>query len=217
MCCLQNLKMTNMINFFDRLPCFMLTFIGLASVFGCSEKPVIPDEPSIQTSSVSTKDGGSRSEVIQVTAAVENIDLQERLVTLRGPSGNLETIRVGDEARNLGQVKKGDLVVVTYYQAAAFQVLKPGEAKPSISGEAGAARAEPGDKPGAAVASEITLVAEIMTLDRIHRTAVLKGPEGKTVTVNVRNPENFDKVKVGDTVEIVYQEALAVDVQPVAK
>ena len=57
------------------------------------------------------------------------------------------------------------------------------------------------------------LVATIVKLDRANQRAVLRGPKGKTVTVNVQNPENFDKVKVGDTVEITSTEAIAIDVQ----
>lgn len=198
----------------DRLCAVLPVSFVLAFSVGCTNKTVKPEEPSIQTTSVSTAKGGSRSEVIKVTAAVEKIDLDERLVTLRGPTGAMETIRVGDEVRNLAQVEKGDRVIVTYYQAVAFEVLKPGEAKSSISGGAGASRAKLGEKPGVAMASEITLVAKVLKLDRANQIAVLQGPEGKTVTVNVRNPENFNKVTVGDTVEIVYTEAMAVDVQP---
>lgn len=43
---------------------------------------------------------------------------------------------------------------------------------------------------------------------------MLRGAEGKSVTVNVKNPESFDKVKVGDSVEITYTDAFAIDVQP---
>jgi uncharacterized OB-fold protein len=63
----------------------------------------------------------------------------------------------------------------------------------------------------------VTIVADIVKLDRKNKQAVLKGAEGKTVTVNVQRPEVFDKVKVGDRVEITYTEAVAIDVQPAAK
>jgi hypothetical protein len=44
---------------------------------------------------------------------------------------------------------------------------------------------------------------------------MLRGPEGKMVTVNVHDPGNFDKVKVGDTVEVIYTEAYGIEGQPV--
>ncbi len=186
--------------------------LGLAA---CATKT--PPPPTVAVGEASTPKGGARYQEVTVRATVDKIDQKSRVVTLRGPDGSTETIRVGEEARNLAQVKRGDEVVVTYYKSVAFQVLKPGEAKPAVTAEEGAARAMPGAKPGGMAARVVTVVAEIVKLDREDQEAVLRGPEGKTVTVNVQNPENFDKVKVGDTVEITFTEAFAIDVQKATK
>ncbi len=183
----------------------------------CSAKSSAPPEPTVSTASASTDKGGARATEVTVTATVEKIDLKERLVTLKGPDGGTETIRVGDDVRNLAQVKRGDEVVATYYQSVAFEVVKPGEAKLGATAEEGAGRAELGGKPGVAAARVITIVADIAKLDRKNSQAVLRGPKGETTTVNVKNPENFDKVKVGDRVEITLTEAVAIDVQPAPK
>ena len=166
------------------------------------------------TGATSTATGGSRQQTVTATATVEAVDLANRLVTLRRADGETVTVRVGDDVRNLPQVKRGDRVVVVYYESIAFRVLAPGEARPSLSSDDDAMVAPLGQRPGAAAARETTLVARIVELDRVAQRAVLRGPEGKTVTVKVQNPENFDKVKVGDTVEITYTEAFAIDVQP---
>jgi hypothetical protein len=173
--------------------------------------------PSLTVAEESTPKGGSRAEEVTLVATVEKVDVEGREVVLRGPDGGLETVRVGSEVRNLPQVKKGDHVVVTYYQSVAFEVVKPGEARLGATMGEGAGRAQPGEKPAALGARVITIVADIVSLDRANQKAVLKGPEGKTMTVNVQNPENFDKVKVGDRVEITLTEALAIDVQPAPK
>ena len=68
--------------------------------------------------------------------------------------------------------------------------------------------------PGGVAARVVTVVADIVKLDRNAQTAVLRGPKGTLTTVNVENPANFDKVKVGDRVEITLSEAVAIDVQP---
>jgi len=183
----------------------------------CSTKTATPPPPTVTSGVTSTERGGSRHQEVTVTATVEKIDQKERLVTLRGPDGTTETIRVGPEVRNLPQVKRGDEVIATYYQSIAFEVLKPGEAKVGAAGVEGAAAAELGQRPGAVGARVVTVVADIVKLDRKNQQAVLKGPEGKTMTVNVQNPENFNKVKVGDRVEITYTEAVAIDVQAAPK
>lgn len=196
--------------------------IGVAAFFAlglsaCASKVAPPPPPTVAAGFATTDRGAVREAEIEVRATVQSIDQKERLVTLLLPDGTTETVRVGPEVRNLPQVKRGDSVVVTYLQSIAFEVVKPGEAKLGAAAVEGAARAEPGEKPGAIGGRAITVVADIVKLDRKHQQAVLKGPKGKTVTVTVQHPEVFDKVKVGDRVEITYTEAVAVDVQPAPK
>jgi hypothetical protein len=45
----------------------------------------------------------------------------------------------------------------------------------------------------------------------------LKGPEGKSVIVQVKDPKKLENVKVGDQVSITYTQALAISVQKAPK
>jgi Cu/Ag efflux protein CusF len=186
-------------------------------VAACSAEKATPPPPSVVAAQGATEKGGLRQQEVTVVAIVEKVDVKERKVTLRGPDGTTETIRVPAEARNLPQLKKGDEVIATYYQSAAFEVVKKSDAKLGVTAEEGGARAELGEKPGGIGARVITIVADVVKLDRQNKQAVLKGADGKTTTVNVQNPAAFDKVKVGDRVEIRLTEALAIDVQPAPK
>lgn len=194
-----------------------IALVCAAGMWACAAETKLPPQPTVTETTASTPKGTVRAQEVTVTATVERLDVKNRKVTLKGPDGASETLTAGPEVRNLAQVKRGDQVVVTYYQSVAVEVLKPGEAKPAVAGAEGLGRAELGEKPGGIGARVVTLVADIVKLDRRNQQAVLRGPEGKTVTVNVQNPENFDKVKVGDTVEITLTEALAIDVQPAPK
>jgi uncharacterized OB-fold protein len=185
------------------------------AIGGCAAKKT-PPPPEVLTNSTSTPTGGSREQAITAEAIVTAVDLPNRMVTLRQSDGETVSVRVGDEVRNLAQVKRGDRVVVVYYESIAFRVLKPGEARPSVTSDDDTLVAPPGQRPGAATARETTIVAKILGLDRAKQQAVLRGPKGKRFTVKVRNPAHFDKVKVGDKVEITYTEAFAIDVQPTA-
>jgi hypothetical protein len=191
--------------------------LALAMTAACATPTQNPPPPQVTSSMSSTKTGGMREDQIVATMTVEKIDVAKRLVTLRGPDGAVETLRVGDEVRNLPQVHRGDHVVVTYYQAIAYQVLPPGSAMPSLQGAEGAGRAKPGEKPAGVTARVVQMVAKVAKLDRASMTAVLTGPQGKSVTVHVRNPDVFDKVKVGDTVELEFREAVAIDVHAASK
>lgn len=178
---------------------------------GCARTP---PPPTITSGSTSTATGGSREQEVRTTATVEHVDLATRLVTLRRSDGDTVTVRAGQEVRNLPQLKRGDRVVVVSYNAIAFQVLKQGERKLSLSADDDVFVAAPGEKPRSGSVRETTLVAKITKLDRATQQVTLRGPRKKRVTLKVLDPENFDKVKMGDTVEITYTEAYAIEVQP---
>jgi len=158
---------------------------------------------------------GEISDAVEMQATVTAIDLKHRMVTLKGPEGKETTIHVDKRARNLPQVKVGDVVKVAYVQHVAWQVRKAGEGAPSsdVGAETAAVRAEPGEKPGGAVGQRVTFTATIEAIDLAKGTVTLKGPEGNSETIKARNPANLKKVKVGDLVDITYTEAVAIKVE----
>lgn len=147
-----------------------------------------------------------------VTATVESIDLATRAVTLKGPDGKVMGMKVGEEVKNLPQVKVGDKVTVTYYESIAAQIIKPGTA-PASGAQQAVATAKPGEKPAGAMVQQVTVVATVEAINKTTQYVTLKGPEGKTVEVKVNNPKNLEGVKVGDEVAITYTEAMAVSVE----
>ena len=151
-----------------------------------------------------------------MTATVQAIDLNTRIVTLKGPKGEVRDIKVGEEAVNLPQVKVGDLVTVKYYESLAIEVIKPGTV--SGAGEKSAiVKAKPGEMPGGMAARQSTVTATVTAIDKKKGTISLKGPEGKTVVAKAEDPKNLDKVKVGDELMITYTEALAISVEKAKK
>ena len=151
-----------------------------------------------------------------MTATVQAIDLNTRIVTLKGPKGEVRDIKVGEEAVNLPQVKVGDLVTVKYYESLAIEVMKPGAV--SGAGEKQAiVRAKPGEMPGGMAARQSTVTATVTAIDKKKGTISLKGPEGKMVVAKAEDPRNLNKVKVGDELMITYTEALAISVEKTKK
>ena len=135
------------------------------------------------------------------------------MVTLERADGSLIKFRASDEVRNLPQVKVGDEVSVTYYEALAYEVKKPGEAAPGAAVAEGLERAELGEKPGGAGARVTTITATIAAIDKAAMTVTLRSPDGDTTTIKARDPQKLDRVAIGDLVEITYTEALAISVE----
>ncbi len=194
-----------------------LLAVGLCTVaaFGCARKDAA-EGPGVAVSESSGP--GTASAAVTATATVESVDQKTRMVTLRTADGELKTIKVGDEVRNLPQVRKGDIVTTTYYESIALKLREkaPGE-RPSVSTTEAVERAPLGAKPSGSVMRETTLTAKVTHVDRKKQTVTLEGPKGGTVKLNVKDPKNLEGVEVGELVEATYQEALAISVEKPTK
>jgi len=156
---------------------------------------------------------GELSKTIEFQATVAAIDPKTRMVTLTTPDGKESTFYVDERVRNLPQVKVGDEVRIAYVVALAWKLNKSHKAAPSPEVETAATRAEPGAKPAGGVARRISFTASVESIDLANGTVTLKGPEGNSRAFKARNPDNLNRVSVGDLVEITYTEALAVSVE----
>jgi hypothetical protein len=81
----------------------------------------------------------------------------------------------------------------------------------------GRATSKPGETPAGAVGREITVTGTITAIDKKQSSVTVKGPQGKSHTVKVKEPKNLENVKVGDLVELTYAQALAVALDRAAK
>src|SRR5262245_38576599 len=115
-----------------------------------------------------------RDSLGQKTATVESIDQASRLVTLRGEDGYATTIKVSDEVQNLPQVKEGDKVVVSYYEAIAAEVKKPGEGVQGVEADVSTVRADPGEMPAAGAGVQLRTTVTIDSVDTQMNTVTFK-------------------------------------------
>ena len=146
-------------------------------------------------------------------ATVEAVDMASREVTLRLADGKLMTFIAGEEVRNLAQVVVGDRVIVQY-NVGMIMALSPSDSKVrSRVDRVEAGRAEPGQKPAGMVRKTVEATATIVAVDQQARTVTLQGAL-RTVTLPVADDIDLSKLKVGDMVDAVYQESLAISVQP---
>ena len=195
-----------------RVCSFVASLVALVTLAACQTTQTPVPEPSVASSEKQAPGRVERQNVIKVSAVVDEIDHDTRMVTLRRSDDSKITFRADDSVRNLDQVKRGDIVEATYYESLALNLRKPGEVTPGVSSAGAASRAEVGETPGAAGARSYTVVATIHALDRAKGTATLEDEQGNLTTIEVRNPDHFDVARVGDLVEITYTEAVAISV-----
>ena len=95
------------------------------SVRKTDQPPSVSETQSVQLAPKGQKPGGVEVRTVEVTGNVESVDNKKHTLTLTGPAGNVRTFQVDPSVKNLGQVKKGDQVVLRYTESAALSVAKP--------------------------------------------------------------------------------------------
>jgi hypothetical protein len=162
--------------------------------------------------------GIGESDTFVLRATVQAIDLPSRMVTLVGPQGNVVSLKVGEEVRNLPQVKPGNKVLVRYHGSITYVLSPRGARLPKDTLTAAGTRAAPGQMPAGAAAAKLVVTETVIAADQASHTLQVVNPSGGQVrTVAVVTPEgqqNMKMIKVGDTITAVVSEAVAVAVEP---
>jgi hypothetical protein len=158
-------------------------------------------------------------QLIEVTAKVEDVDLQKRLITVKGPQGRVVVSKVDPAVDNLDKVKVGDEVEIKYYRAALQQAEKidPSAPRSGTVTESAAATGTVGDMPAGIAAREVRETVEILDVDPYKKAVAFRGMDGKYREISVDAPHLehwLDDLKKGDKVRVAYQEALAIKVEP---
>ncbi len=160
---------------------------------------------------------GAASEAVQLQGKIKFVDKKRRSVVIVGPNGNEILMNLSDEVRNFDQIKVGDLVTLTMMQAIALELRKVANngVRERVDSE-NAVVAKPGEKPGVVVEKSVRVVANVVAVNSKAQTVTLRGPK-RTVELAVKDPAMLQNVKVGDQVEGVFTEAVALTVTAAPK
>lgn len=196
----------------------LCVIIGImALLVGCTSKdsagPTDAEQANeVQTSEFQEKPGNIEIMELTLEAVVEAVDYDTRQLTLKDAQGNSVTIEVDEQVQNLPQVEVGDTLEIQYIETVAMQAFAADEAEPGAAAVVAGARAEAGEKPGAVAVAETAVVVTIEAIDKETQAVTLKNKEGESWTVKARNPENLEKVVVGDKVLIVHTQAIGIGI-----
>jgi Cu/Ag efflux protein CusF len=149
----------------------------------------------------------------KIKATVEAIDLDTRVITLKGPKGRQIALRVEERVRNLPQVQIGDEVIVRYHESVGLQLRQTDASDPVAVEESTAASTEPGQNRVAGAARQFTVAAYVEAVSPKEKTVTLRGQEGNLVDLYVRDPIVLASLSAGDNVVATYTEAAAVSIE----
>ena len=153
----------------------------------------------------------TQAAAVTQTFVIDAIDYSTRLVTLRDPEGQSQTIFCGPEVERFNALKVGDKVTFRYYESVVYQIRKPGSASSPPSAASGVVRT-PGERPGATISQQMTATVMVNAVDMKVPSVTVTSADGRKMSFKVEDPKNLQDVKAGDQVEITYTQALAINV-----
>lgn len=151
------------------------------------------------------------SNLVNIEAKVEAVDYENREVLLRGPKGNLVTVKAGDEVKRLKEIKVGDMVKAQFYTKLKAEFREPTAAEKEVPLVV-LAQSEKNKKdlpPGVVVGSLVKAVVSVEIIDQPDMIVTVKGPRGHYVSIPVTDAKLLDDLEVGEVVVLTYAESVA--------
>ena len=160
---------------------------------------------------------GGRALVAEVEGEVIAVDLETREVVVRGPAGNFVTLSAREDGVDLSKVAPGDTIIADYVASIEAEVRAPTaeeEANPwVVLGEMGRT-ADDDSMTAAGAARLIRAVCTIEAMDR-NGNVMIQDARGRMHTVGGVETDKLDNVRLGDTVVVVFTEALVLSLKEI--
>ncbi len=158
-------------------------------------------------------DGGEglrAATVLTIHGKIDAVDEAKKHITLEA-NGKKVTFQV-DNPYNLKAAKVGDPVVVRYYEVVSVRKTKKGEEVPSVSLTEGIETAQSGT-PGAVAEQKATVLVTVSEVDPENGAVTIKGPDGSTEKVKVRDPKVLKHLKAGEELVVTVTRATAIAIE----
>jgi Cu/Ag efflux protein CusF len=163
--------------------------------------PVFAETPSVSEGNVTT-----------VTGTIEALSPTTREVTVK-IDGELHTFAVKSDVKRFSELKVGDKLTASYYEAVVMDVRKPGAAapQPAAGGETVRVPGQ-GVRPSGALAQQQVASVQVKSIDTKTPAITVLTDDARILTMKVKHPERLKSVKVGDKIDVTYTEALIVNI-----
>jgi hypothetical protein len=151
------------------------------------------------------------TQTVTISGSVATIDHAKRVVNIKTSDGKFETIDVPAGAKRFDELKVGDKVSLTYNNNVSARLKPPGEAPVDTGSTTTTAGQQ--TRPGGTATVQRTMTVTVDAIDKSASSMTFSGPNGWKYSRHIVDPTVFDKVKVGDKVDITWNTDVTVTVQ----
>jgi Cu/Ag efflux protein CusF len=153
----------------------------------------------------------SGTATIITTATVQKIDKKTREITLKKEDGTVVKMTAPAEVRNFDQIKVKDVVTTQLNSTLDLRLVKGASGEVAHAVQESSTRAKLGDKPSATATRVVASRSKVTKIDTATQAVTLEGQKGTSV-VNVQDPEQFKLIAVGDMVDSIVTQTVAMSV-----
>ncbi len=150
------------------------------------------------------------TQTVTISGTVATIDHSKRVVNIKTSDG-FQTVDVPAGAKRFDELKVVDKVSLTYNNNVSARLKPPGEA--AVDTGSSTTTAGQQTRPGGTATVQRTLTVTVDAIDKSASSITFVGPNGWKYSRHVVDPTVFDKVKVGDKVDITWNTDVTVAVQ----
>ena len=195
----------------------MLVLVATALLSSCATTslpaPNAPAAPaSVEVTATGIRGQAAAERSLKLTATITAVDPAGRSVTIKGPDGRAETVKVPPEVKRFDELTAGDTVelelkqgLLLEYQPAGAAVVAPREV--AVAGWSGLS-----DPPAGSAAAGHQATVTIAAIDLKARLVTFQGPAGNQYQVKAGPQLAIEKLAVGDQVLATYVQAVAVQI-----
>ena len=151
------------------------------------------------------------TQTVTISGSVATIDHAKRVVNIKTSDGKFETVDVPAGAKRFDELKVGDKVSLVYNNNVSARVKPPGEAPVDTGNTTTTAGQQ--TRPGGTAVVQRTMTVTVDAIDKSASSITFAGPNGWKYSRPVVDPTVFDKVKVGDKVDVTWNTDVTVTVQ----
>ena len=148
------------------------------------------------------------TETITIAGTIETIDYDRRAMNIKTPDGRLVAVNVPESVQRFPEFKVGNNLKATYNNNVLVRLKPPGEAPVDTLDTT----YSKGDPTSGAKATVRRMTASLVAIDKGTSSVTFEGPNGWKYSRRVADATVFDKIKVGDKVDIIWNTDLTVSV-----
>ena len=160
---------------------------------------------------------GARAVVAEVEGEVIAVDMETQEVVVRGPAGNFVTLTAREDGVDLSKIVPGDANIADYVASIEAEVRAPTageEANPWVVLGEMCRTADDADMTAAGATRLIRAVCTIEAMDP-NGNVMIKDARGRMHTVGGVEMAKLGKVRLGDTLVVVFTEALVLSLKEI--